>query len=499
MPSVVDAFYTGFFPLCYIGLALLLRGEAKSRGVTPWLDRLVATLAVAAIFAAFLLHPVLKAVGGLSLSSATTMIYPVGDLLLLAVIAGGLASLPKGGRRILAIAGVAIAVLMTGDTFSLLQADSRIGHTADATAWPIAVLILSGVGWMITAERTRTDTVVRVGGFVRPSVGGVAALFVLVCASVGSVGKGSVALATATLAVVGVRLALAVRQAQAANDARQQVTTDRQDILLTVFAEVARNADLLAGASDRLTATATQLSSGAGEASAQADAIATTSRQISSSIQAVASGTDDMSSSIAEISRHAAHGAAAGSEAMRESDATNVTIGRLAASSAEIGSVVEVITAIADQTKLLALNATIEAARAGEFGRGFAVVADEVKGLAAQTALATTEISAMIRAIQTDTAHSVEAIDRISQRIGSVNDVQNSIAAALEEQTATTAAVGRTVGDVSAGADQITRHISSAAQAAGGSRTRQRHPRGGVGAGGMVSSLRNLVAEYVEV
>ena len=258
VPSIVDAFYIGFFPLCYVSLVLLLRGETTMSLRTAWLDRLVAGLAVATIFASFLLHPVLTAVGGLSLSSATMMAYPVGDLLLLAVIAGGLASLAQGRRRVLVLAGVAIAVLFNGDTFSLLQADSRIGHISDATAWPIALLILSLVGWMVDAEAAKASSAVRGGGFVRPSVGALAALFVLACASAATVGKGGVALATTTLAVVGVRLALAVRQAQAINDARQGAATERQDILLTVFAEVARTADLLSSASDRLTATATQ-------------------------------------------------------------------------------------------------------------------------------------------------------------------------------------------------------------------------------------------------
>ena len=499
VPSVVDAFYIGFFPLCYLSLVLLLRGETKVTGLTAWLDRLVAGLAVASIFAAFLLQPVLDAVGGLSPSSATTMAYPLGDLLLLAVIAGGLASLPKGERRILLLAGVAIVVLLAGDTFSLLQPDSRIGHTADASAWPVALLILSRVGWMVEARGRTVAEPARTGGFVRPTVGAAAALFVLLCASVASVAAGSLALATATLAVVGVRLALAVRHAQRVNDARQRVITDRQAILLTVFEEVARHAELLSGASERLTATATRLSAGATDASSQADAIASTSRQISSGMQSATAGTTDLTSSITEIARHASSGAYAGNEAMRESEATNLTIGRLAASSAEIGNAVQVISAIAQQTNLLALNATIEAARAGEAGRGFAVVANEVKELAALTAQATTEIAAMITAIQTDTGHSVQAILRISERVGSINDVQNSIAAALEEQTVTTTTVGRIVEEVAGGADRITQRITHAAESARGTADGAGDTRAAASElAVMATSLRNLVVEFTE-
>ena len=79
----------------------------------------------------------------------------------------------------------------------------------------------------------------------------------------------------------------------------------------------------------------------------------------------------------------------------------------LSAASADIGKVVQLIQAIAEQTNLLALNATIEAARAGEAGKGFAVVASEVKQLATQTSKATEEISGRIHAVQGATDQAV--------------------------------------------------------------------------------------------
>jgi methyl-accepting chemotaxis protein len=110
----------------------------------------------------------------------------------------------------------------------------------------------------------------------------------------------------------------------------------------------------------------------------------------------------------------------------------------LAAMSQRIGTVVELIQAIAGQTNLLALNATIEAARAGEAGKGFAVVAQEVKALAAQTAKATAEIAGEITAIQGSTRTAVEAVREIGNAMREINQVTASIAGAVEQQGAAT-------------------------------------------------------------
>jgi methyl-accepting chemotaxis protein len=495
-PSVADGFGLMFFPLCYLALVVLLRRDSKGIAITPWLDRAIAWLGFASVAAAFVLHPVLHAVGGWSLASATGMAYPVGDLLLLAVVASGFTTASTARKRVLVIVGIAQVVNFVGDIYALLQPDSTIGNLANSLAWPISILMLSAAAWLQPANATSTSKV-RAGGFVLPGLGAVASLLILVCASVGSIGRDAVGLATATLLVAGVRLALTVRKAQAVNDERQQAMADRQEILLKVLTEVARNAEMLTTASERLTATATKLSGGADQASSQADVVANASRLISVSTQSVATGTEQMTASIAEIARNAADAAAAGAEAMRETDDTNSTISKLAQSSAAIGSVVKVITTIAQQTNLLALNATIEAARAGDAGRGFAVVAGEVKELAAETAKATEEIGSMIRGIQNDTAHSVDAIGRISQTIAPINEIQISISSAVEEQSATTIQVTQTVSEVSDGAEQISRHISVAAEAARGT------------AGGandtlaaaselatMAATLRNIVSEF---
>lgn len=506
VPSVADGFYICFFPLCYIGIAMLLRGQTKGGALTSWLDRAIAGLGATSLFAAFVFHPVLKAIGGWSLSSATSMAYPIGDLLLLAVVAGGLAEVPRGRRRVLVIIGLAMVVNFIGDTYDLLQPDSKAGYVSDAMAWPTSLLVLAIATW-VWRSGTRDATpspasttgaaVVRSGGFVLPGMGAAASLVILVCTTFGSMNKDAVGLATATLVITGIRLTLTVRRALLENDERQQATNERHEILLKVLTEVARNAETLAAASERLTVTATQLSAGAAESSSQADLVATASRLISASTHTVATGTDDMTASIAEIARNAASAASAGVEAMRATEQTNLTIARLAESSTAIGKVINVITTIAQQTNLLALNATIEAARAGESGRGFAVVASEVKELATETAKATGEISSMIQAIQSDTKLSVEAIGRISQTIANINDIQTTIASAVEQQSSTTGQVTRTVSEVSDGAEQISRHISVAAKTA-------RDTAGGATDALAAASelaatalaMRNLVAEF---
>ncbi len=147
-------------------------------------------------------------------------------------------------------------------------------------------------------------------------------------------------------------------------------------------------------------------------------------------------------------------------------ESTNATISKLGESSTEIGNVVKVITSIAEQTNLLALNATIEAARAGEAGKGFAVVANEVKELAQETARATEDISRRVEAIQADTAGAVAAIGEISEVIARINDFQVTIASAVEEQTATTNEMNRSVTEAATGSTEIASNITGVARAA---------------------------------
>ena len=139
---------------------------------------------------------------------------------------------------------------------------------------------------------------------------------------------------------------------------------------------------------------------------------------------------------------------------------------KLGVSSIEIGKVIKVITSIAQQTNLLALNATIEAARAGEAGKGFAVVANEVKELAKQTAAATEDISQKIEAIQSDTKGAVTSISQIGKVIAQINDISNTIASAVEEQSATTNEIARNATEAAKGSSEISKNITQVSEAA---------------------------------
>ena len=190
------------------------------------------------------------------------------------------------------------------------------------------------------------------------------------------------------------------------------------------------------------------------------------SEEVSKSVSIVATGGDEMLASIREIAKNSNESARVAKNAVAVADSANHTVSKLGESSVEIGKVIKVITSIAQQTNLLALNATIEAARAGEAGKGFAVVANEVTELAKETAKATEEIGRKIEAIQSDTKSAVTAIGEIGTIINQINDISNSIASAVEEQTATTNEMGRNISEAARGANEIANNISGVAQAA---------------------------------
>jgi GAF domain-containing protein len=132
----------------------------------------------------------------------------------------------------------------------------------------------------------------------------------------------------------------------------------------------------------------------------------------------------ELVTSIEEAERNVVQATTVAAQASTVTGEANAVVDRLTESSARIGDVVKVITAIAGQTNLLALNATIEAARAGEAGRGFAVVASEVKDLAQSTARATQDVASLIAAIQTDAGNVVDSLGAIGRIVGQINETR---------------------------------------------------------------------------
>lgn len=162
-------------------------------------------------------------------------------------------------------------------------------------------------------------------------------------------------------------------------------------------------------------------------------------------ISGVAAAVTELSASIAEIATQAAQSNAVVRQAQDQVHAARSLAILLDQASARIGSFTDLISQIAAQTNLLALNATIEAARAGSAGRGFAVVASEVKGLAEQTGRATAEIGEQVTSLRKASNDVLSAMGGIDETITAINGAASAIASAVEEQSATTAEIDRTV------------------------------------------------------
>ncbi|MDF1799360.1 MAG: methyl-accepting chemotaxis protein [Planctomycetota bacterium] len=225
--------------------------------------------------------------------------------------------------------------------------------------------------------------------------------------------------------------------------------------LRTSFGRITQSALVLTNSSEMLTTLSAEMNGRASETALEADEVAATAREVSSNIDTVATAAEEMEASIREISTQTGLGAQIAVQAVSRANAAGETMGQLDSATAEIRDIIKVITSIAEQTNLLALNATIEAARAGEAGKGFAVVAKEVKDLAQATGSATQNITDRIDAVQASSQAAIQAISDITEVIRSINEIQGSIATAVEEQTATTTEIVRNVSGAAAGSTEI--------------------------------------------
>ncbi|PFG33018.1 methyl-accepting chemotaxis protein [Sanguibacter antarcticus] len=260
---------------------------------------------------------------------------------------------------------------------------------------------------------------------------------------------------------------------------------------------ITRSSAALATASTGLTESSRSIETFSGNSSTQAENASASAQQVSLSIQSAAAGAEEMGASIREIAQNASEAARIAGRAVSVAEATSTQVARLGVSSDEIGAVVKAITSIAEQTNLLALNATIEAARAGEAGKGFAVVAGEVKELAQETARATEDIAGRVASIRSDTSDAMVAIAEIAEIVRSIDDYQGVIAAAVEEQTAVTNEMARSVSEAAKGSTEIADRIASVAQSAHGVSQSAKDTRAASdGLAGLSDDLSRVVAIY---
>ncbi len=292
------------------------------------------------------------------------------------------------------------------------------------------------------------------------------------------------------------RTALQNVQRIAAGDLTYQATSRRGDEigqleqgldemtsnLRQLIGHIGDGATQIASATEELSAITQQTRAGASEQKLETEQVATAMHEMTTTVHDVARNAVDTASAVDHAARDANDGARIVLKAIEqienltgEVQLTSDAIGSLAAESDRIGSMLDVIKSVAEQTNLLALNAAIEAARAGEAGRGFAVVADEVRGLAQRTQQSTQEIEGLIGALQQGTRNAVQRMDAslslttdsvelarnagqalssITANICAVQSMTQQIAAAAEQQGAVAEEINRSVLNVRSITDQ---------------------------------------------
>ncbi len=232
--------------------------------------------------------------------------------------------------------------------------------------------------------------------------------------------------------------------------------------LSTTSGELSTSAVGMSSSAEEMNSRSTSGAAAVEELSASLNTVSSSAGVMSETVTSVAVAMEEMNASLTEVAKNCADGSRMSAEADDRARIAGETMGTLSASAAEIGKVIETISDIADQTNLLALNATIEAASAGEAGKGFAVVANEVKELARLTAQATDEIGRLITEMQGKAGDAVVATADISDLIGQLNGTVQTIASAVEEQSATSNQITHNVGDASQAATSISRNIQEA-------------------------------------
>jgi len=230
MPLVANIIYICFYPLAYIGVMMLLQLNLRGFSKEAWLDGLIAGLGAAAFSAVFLFHSVEQSAGGATAVVATNLSFPIGDVLLLALVIGASTILPGRRRLPWVLLAVGLGVNTLGDTCNLFASGlgaTHVGAVADAVAWPTSILLVSISVWV--SPRSQGLLVGNPGpSFTLPALACAASMAMLFAGAVDEISLAALILALATLAAAGIRAALSVKSLQQLTaDKHRQAVTDQ--------------------------------------------------------------------------------------------------------------------------------------------------------------------------------------------------------------------------------------------------------------------------------